>query len=137
MFSFINWYIDFALTTYILNVHVCKIEFIIWQSLLCYTSVKQGINIKTVCPNYIHESRNTKSHLLQVYLGAWAKMINYDISKTTYNWLTSESYEILYIIVLMLLKYFKEFIHHSVLCITCTLQLRFILLLVLPLWTKK
>ena len=28
---------------------------------------KQNINIKTICPNYIFELRNTKSHLLQVY----------------------------------------------------------------------
>mgnify|MGYP007133528473 CR=1 FL=1 len=33
--------------------------------------LKQGININTMCPNYILELRNTKSHLLQVYLGAW------------------------------------------------------------------
>jgi len=32
--------------------------------------LKQGINIKTMCPNYIYEFRNMKSHLLQVYLGA-------------------------------------------------------------------
>jgi len=30
--------------------------------------LKQGINIKTMCPNNILEFRNTKSHLLQVYL---------------------------------------------------------------------
>jgi len=39
--------------------------------------LKQGINIKTMCPNYIHfvlKFRNTKSHLLQVYLGAWVKI---------------------------------------------------------------
>jgi len=30
--------------------------------------LKQDINIKTNCP------RNKKSHLLQVYLGAWAKI---------------------------------------------------------------
>jgi len=35
---------------------------------------KQGINIKTMCSNYILEFRNTKSHLLQVYLGAWVKI---------------------------------------------------------------
>jgi len=34
--------------------------------------LKQGINIKTMCPNYILEFRNTKLHLLQVYLGVWA-----------------------------------------------------------------
>jgi len=28
--------------------------------------LKQGINIKTMCPNYIFEFRNTKSHLLLV-----------------------------------------------------------------------
>jgi len=31
--------------------------------------LKLGINIKTMCPNYIFEFRNTKLHLLQVYLG--------------------------------------------------------------------
>ena len=36
--------------------------------------LKQGINIKTMCPNYILEFRNTKSHILQVYLGAWVKL---------------------------------------------------------------
>ena len=36
--------------------------------------LNQCINIKTMCPNYIHELRNTNSHLLQVYLGAWAKI---------------------------------------------------------------
>jgi len=33
--------------------------------------LKQCINIKTICPNYRLEFRNTKSHVLQVYLGAW------------------------------------------------------------------
>jgi len=36
--------------------------------------LKQGIYIKTICPYYILEFRNTKSHLLQVYLDAWAKI---------------------------------------------------------------
>jgi len=36
--------------------------------------VTQGINIKTMCPYYILEFRNTTLHLLQVYLGAWAKI---------------------------------------------------------------
>jgi len=31
--------------------------------------LKQGNNIKTMCPNDIVEFRNTKSQLLQVYLG--------------------------------------------------------------------
>ena len=31
--------------------------------------LKPDINIKTMCPNYILEFRNTKSHLLHVYLG--------------------------------------------------------------------
>jgi len=35
--------------------------------------LKQGINIKTICPYYILDFRNTKSHLFQVYLGAWVK----------------------------------------------------------------
>ena len=30
--------------------------------------LKQGINIKTMCPNCILKCRNTNSHLLQVYL---------------------------------------------------------------------
>ena len=34
----------------------------------------QGINIKTTCPNYMLKFRNTTSHLLQVYLGAWVKI---------------------------------------------------------------
>jgi len=34
----------------------------------------QGINIKTMCPNYIFEFRNTKPHLLQVYLGTWGRI---------------------------------------------------------------
>jgi len=38
--------------------------------------LKQGINIKTTCRNYILELRNPKSHLLQVYLGAWVKIEN-------------------------------------------------------------
>jgi len=33
--------------------------------------LRQGINIKAMCPNYILEFRNTNSHLLQVYLGVW------------------------------------------------------------------
>jgi len=32
--------------------------------------LKLGNNIKTMCPNYILELRNTKSFLLQVNLGA-------------------------------------------------------------------
>jgi len=38
--------------------------------------LKQGINIKMMCPNYMYilEFRNTNSHLLQVYLGAWIKI---------------------------------------------------------------
>jgi len=33
---------------------------------VCYVTqmLKQGINIKTMCPNYILEFRNTNSHLL-------------------------------------------------------------------------
>ena len=42
---------------------------------VCYVThmLKQGTNIKTVCPNYILKFKNTKSHLLHVHLGAWAK----------------------------------------------------------------
>jgi len=36
--------------------------------------LKQEINIKTMCPNYKLEFRNTKLHLLQFYLGAWVKI---------------------------------------------------------------
>ena len=36
--------------------------------------LKQGININTMCPNKTLEFRNTQSHLLQVYLGAWVKI---------------------------------------------------------------
>ena len=36
--------------------------------------VKQSINIRIVCPSYILEFRNKKSHVLQVYLGAWATL---------------------------------------------------------------
>jgi len=36
--------------------------------------LKQGINITTMCPHYILEFRNTISHLLQLYIGAWAKI---------------------------------------------------------------
>ena len=31
--------------------------------------IKQVINIKTMCPNYVLEFRNTNLYLLQVYLG--------------------------------------------------------------------
>ena len=34
--------------------------------------LKQGINIKTMCPNYV--LKYTNSHLLQVYLGACVKI---------------------------------------------------------------
>jgi len=36
--------------------------------------LKQGIYIKIMFPNHILEFRNTNSHLLQVYLGAWVKI---------------------------------------------------------------
>ena len=36
--------------------------------------LKQGINIKMMCPNYILKFRNTTLLLLQVYLGAWVKI---------------------------------------------------------------
>jgi len=36
--------------------------------------LKQGINIKMMCPNYILQFRNTTSHLLRVYLCARAKI---------------------------------------------------------------
>ena len=37
-------------------------------------ALNQGINIKTMCLNYILESRNTNSHWLQVGQGAWVKI---------------------------------------------------------------
>jgi len=37
--------------------------------------LKQGTNIKTTCPYYILKFRNTKSHLLTGYLGAWVKIV--------------------------------------------------------------
>jgi len=37
--------------------------------------LKQGTNIKMICPNYILEFRNTKSYLLQVYLGTRVKIV--------------------------------------------------------------
>jgi len=33
--------------------------------------LKQEIITKTMCPNYIIEFRNTRSHLLKIYLGEW------------------------------------------------------------------
>jgi len=36
--------------------------------------LNQGINIKTMCPNFKLELINTISHLLQVYLGASVKI---------------------------------------------------------------
>jgi len=36
--------------------------------------LKQYINIKTMSPNYIRESRNKTSNVVQVYLGAWVKI---------------------------------------------------------------
>ena len=67
------------MTLYISNVHVCSIEFIDREMRVYFVTqlLKQGINIKIMCPNYILELRNRKSHLLQVYLGAWAKNDNW------------------------------------------------------------
>ena len=57
-----------------------SIECIILQrneGLSCNTQVlKQGPNIKTMCPKYIIEFRNTKSLTLRVDLGARAKIEN-------------------------------------------------------------
>jgi len=36
--------------------------------------LKQGIQNNTTCPDYKLEFRKMKSHLLQVYLGAWVKI---------------------------------------------------------------
>ena len=38
--------------------------------------IKQSINIKMMCPYHILKFRNTNAHLLQVYLGAIAKIEN-------------------------------------------------------------
>jgi len=38
-------------------------------------ALKQSYSIKTMCPNYILEFRNTKSHLLHVYQSTWAKIV--------------------------------------------------------------
>ena len=35
--------------------------------------LKHGINFKTMCPNYILDFRNTKSHLFQFNIGLSAK----------------------------------------------------------------
>ena len=70
-FSLIIWYIDFVMITYILNCHVCYIEFTICQwneGLLSYT------HTSAMCPNCILEFGNTNSHSLQVYLGAGVKI---------------------------------------------------------------
>ena len=37
--------------------------------------LKQSTYIKTMCPDYILKFKNTKSHYLQVYLGAWVKIV--------------------------------------------------------------
>ena len=63
---------------YILNVHLCKIESIFFDRELdvCYdTQVsKESINVKTMYRNCILEFRKSKPYLLQVYLGAQAKI---------------------------------------------------------------
>ena len=63
--------ISYSLTTYILVFICVRMNSI---NVFYVTLVlKQGINIKTMCPNYTFEFRNTKSHLLQ---GAWVKIEN-------------------------------------------------------------
>jgi len=44
---------------------------------VCYVTqvLKQSINTKTTCSNYILKFRNRKSHLLEFYLGAWIETI--------------------------------------------------------------
>jgi len=57
--------IDFVMTTYILNFYVLNSLFD-RNEVYCVTQVfKLGIKIKTMCPCYTREFRNTKSHLLQ------------------------------------------------------------------------
>jgi len=52
--------ISYSLTTYILVFICVRMNSI---NVFYVTLVlKQGINIKTMCPNYIFEFRNTKSH---------------------------------------------------------------------------
>ena len=58
--------------------------------------LKQGINITTMYPNYILEFRNTKSHLLQVYIGAWVKI---DIA------IESMSVQLLVIVLIVFKRY--------------------------------
>ena len=43
---------------------------------VCYVTqvLKQGNNTETMRTNYILEFRNTKLHLLEVYLGSWVKI---------------------------------------------------------------
>ena len=55
--------------TYILKFMCVKMKVSCGKQVL-----KQGINIKPMCPNRILEFRNTFSHLVQVYLGAWANI---------------------------------------------------------------
>ena len=65
-FSLITCYINCVTTTYILNVHVCQIEFVIWQrntGLLCYIST----NNKTMYPNHILELK-TRNHIYCKYI---------------------------------------------------------------------
>ena len=52
--------ISYSLTTYIL-VFIC-VRMNLINVFYVTLVLKQGINIKTMCPNYIFEFRNTKSH---------------------------------------------------------------------------
>jgi len=66
------------LSTYVLNVHLCKKmnSLVDSEMKVYYVSevLKQGTNIKTMYPNYIFEFKNTNSHLLHVYPDTWTKI---------------------------------------------------------------
>ena len=65
------------MTLYILICHVRKMKLLFNTEMKVYY-VTQAFavvaNIKMMRPNYIPELRDTKSHSLQVYLGAWVKI---------------------------------------------------------------
>jgi len=56
------------MTTYILHVFMCvKLNSLFDSEMKVYyvtQMLKQGINIKTMCPNHILELKNTQLHLL-------------------------------------------------------------------------
>ena len=62
------------MTTYILNGLCIKLKSLFDKEMKVCSVSKQCINIKTMCPKYILEIRNTLSHSLYFYLGAWVKI---------------------------------------------------------------